>query len=330
MKTILNNMKTTTAQLISRYLWLLNTIYEAGEYGITLDEINRRWRSCAINDDHTEEIPRRTFIVYKGEVESMFDVSIVVARRDGHYRYSVADDDSIGNREVKRLMLNSMLINEMVSRDEGMKERILLESVPSADSKALGVILNAIRSNHVLHITHASYREDSSVTESDVWPYCVKLREQRWYVFAYKPSEDGFRLYGIDRIKKCSILEERFDQTRLPVLLRKKYNAHSAEEYFNDYYGVMTDDRVPLADITVRVFTDRYVRYFRSLPIHVSQTEVETVEGRYSDFRYRIHPTIDFTRKLLSYGQFVKVISPADYVKEFAETVAAAANLYGE
>jgi len=321
-------MKTTTAQLISRYLWLLNTIYEAGGYGITLDEINRRWRHSAINDDHSEEIPRRTFIIYKGEVESMFDVTIAVARRDGHYRYSVVDDGSISNREVKRLMLNSLLINEMVSRDAGMKDRVLMEAVPSADSNALGVVLNAIRSNHVMRITHASFKEGAPVSESDVWPYCVKLREQRWYVFAYKPEENGFRLYGIDRIKKCLILEERFDPSELPVLLRKLHNTGSAEEYFRDFYGVMTDDRIPVMDVTVRVFSDQYVRYFRSLPLHCSQTEVETVEGEYSDFRYHIHPTIDFTRKLLSYGQCVRVLSPTTYVKEIESMLVEAAGLY--
>ena len=321
-------MKTTTAQLISRYLWLLNTIYESGEYGITLEEINRRWRSCPINEDHSEEIPRRTFIVYKSEIETMFDLSIVVARRDGHYRYSVADDGSIRNREVKRLMLNSMLINEMVSRDEGMKDRVLLESVPSADSGALGVVLNAIRSSHVLHIVHASYKEGASPKESDVWPYCVKLREQRWYLFAYKPSDGAFRLYGIDRIGKCQISDERFDKSRLPGLLKRLHGVGSAEEYFNDFYGVMTDESVPKADITVRVFTDQYVRYFRSLPLHVSQTEVETVEGDHSDFRFSIHPTIDFTRKLLSYGQFVKVISPSFYADDILVMLKSALQLY--
>lgn len=321
-------MKTTIAQLISRYLWLLNTIYEAGEYGITLEEINQRWRNCAINEDHSNEIPRRTFIIYKSEIESMFDVSIVVARRDGHYRYSVADDESIRNREIKRLMLNSMLINEMVTRDEGMKDRVLMERVPSADSNALSVILNAIRSNHVLQMHHASYKKGSAESVSEVWPFCVKLREQRWYLFAYKPADNGFRLYGIDRIVKCSIQDERFDAARLPVLLKKLHGVSSAKEYFNDFYGVMTDESVPLMDITVRVFSDQYVRYFRSLPLHGSQTEVDTVEGKYADFRYHIHPTIDFTRKLLSYGQYVMVLSPEQYQNEISQAVASAANLY--
>ena len=48
----------------------------------------------------------------------------------------------------------------------------------------------------------------------------------------------------------------------------------------------------------------------------------------FSDFVYHIHPTIDFTRKLLSYGQYVQVISPAGYALQVASIVRESAKRY--
>ena len=110
--------------------------------------------------------------------------------------------------------------------------------------------------------------------------------------------------------------------------------ADSAADYFRDYYGVLIDEKVPLMDVTVRVFTEQFVHYFRSLPLHPSQVEVHITEKGpgnpepFSDFVYHIHPTIDFTRKLLSYGQFVKVLSPAQYAAEVGGIVRLAAENY--
>ena len=327
-------MKTNTASLMARYLWLLNIISEAGERGLSREEINRKWAHCIYNEDHESEIPRKTFYNYKCEIESLFAITLDARRIDGHFRYRIADEDSLQVGQVKRLLLNSLSINEAVSRGGEFADRILLEDIPSSGGSALGVIMQAIRSSRVLEIVHKSFKEGAEANVSVVYPYCLKLREQRWYVLAYKPSEDDSRVYGLDRIGQCRILEEEFDAKHLKEYFRKTKKADTAADYFRDYYGVVIDETVPLMDVRVRVFTDKYVNYFRSLPLHASQFEVHKTEKGpgnpepFSDFVYHIHPTIDFTRKLLSYGQFVKVLSPAEYAAEVGGMVRLAAENY--
>lgn len=319
---------------MARYLWLLNNIYDAGSYGISREEINRRWRSCVYNENHEREIPRKTFYNYKREIENLFGISLEVARVDGHFRYRIAEEDSLQRAQVKQLLLNSLSINETVSSGGEMADRILLEDIPSSGGSALGVIMQAIRASRQLHIVHKSFKKDAAVHESVVWPYCIKLREQRWYLLAYKPQDGDARVYGLDRIGQCNILEEEFDAKWLKNYFRKEKKISTPDDYFRDYYGVYIDEDVPLMDVTVRVFTEQYVNYFRSLPLHGSQAEVSQSEKGpdasepFSDFVYHIHPTIDFTRKLLSYGQFVKVLSPASYAAEVGEMVRLAAENY--
>ena len=50
-------------------------------------------------------------------------------------------------------------------------------------------------------------------------------------------------------------------------------------------------------------------KYFRSLPLHPSQNEVERYTD-YSVFEYRLYPTYDFFQEVLSHGAEVELLSP--------------------
>ena len=318
--------------MIARYIWLLNNIAEAGERGLSRSEINRRWESCIYNEDHESEIPRKTFYNYKCEIENMFGLRLESCYVDGRFCYRVSREDSLQSSQVKQLLLNSLSINEAVSRGGEFAERILLEDIPSSGGAALPAIMQAIRSSQVLCVEHKGFKPGARTRVSRVYPYCVKLREQRWYMLAYSVEADDSRVYGLDRIAACAPTGENFDPRALKEFFLKRKKVSVPEDYFRDYYGVIIDDSVPLMNVRVRVFGEQFINYFRSLPLHGSQVELRSADGQtpYCDFAYRIHPTADFTSKLLSYGASVKVLSPAKYVKEIAATVLGSAANYGE
>lgn len=325
-------MKTSTSTLVSRYIWLLNNISQAGERGLSREDINRLWRGCPYNEDHEDEIPRKTLYNYKCEIESLFEITIEAVRINGRFRYRIAGEDSVQRSQVRRLLLNSLSLNEALRSGGDLSEQILLEEIPSSGGAALGTILQAIQSGRALRIEHKSFTQGAEARVSVVWPYCVKLREQRWYLLSYKPEDAHDRLYGLDRIRLCTMTDETFDKAAVARYFEQTYGARSAADYFRDYYGVMTDERVPLMNITVRVYSEQYVNYFRSLPLHSSQTEVRRSDAagkvQWCDFAFIIRPTIDFTRKLLSYGDAVQVISPREYADEVAEMLRTAAARY--
>ena len=325
-------MKTDTSSLIARYIWLLNNIAEAGEAGLSRSEINRLWEHCIYNENHESEIPRKTFYNYKCEIESLFGITLEVVRLGGQFCYRIAQEESLQLGQVKQLLLNSLSINEAVMRGGDFSDRILLEDIPSSGGAVLGVIMQAIRTCKVLRIEHKSFKPGARARVSTVHPYCLKLREQRWYMLSYCVEADDSRLYGLDRIASCIPTGESYDAKALKDFFRKRKKVKTPDDYFRDYYGVIIDDRVPLMDIRIRVFGEQFINFFRSLPLHSSQVEVATVEGDgpYADFAYHIHPTADFTSKLLSYGASVKVLSPAKYVKEIAATISDSAANYNE
>jgi REP element-mobilizing transposase RayT len=90
-----------------------------------------------------------------------------------------------------------------------------------------------------------------------------------------------------------------------------------AEAFFSEYFGVMTDDRIPLQRIVLRAFgNERYA--LRDLPLHPSQQLVED-KGEYVDFELFLRPTSDFLAHILSRGRWVKVISPESIAQRISE-----------
>ena len=67
--------------------------------------------------------------------------------------------------------------------------------------------------------------------------------------------------------------------------------------------------------------------YFRSLPLHASQQELERNET-YSLFSYRLKPTFDFRQELLSQGSAIEVLEPLSLRKSMAEEIRGMSALY--
>ena len=87
-----------------------------------------------------------------------------------------------------------------------------------------------------------------------------------------------------------------------------------AETYFADAFGVIVvPEELNVETIRLKISEARNKRkYFRSLPLHTSQNEVEHYTD-YSVFEYRLYPTYDFFQEVLSHDPhnylYYKIIS---------------------
>ena len=68
----------------------------------------------------------------------------------------------------------------MLIDNQNLKERILLEEIPSGQGY-LSTIIEAMKKNSVIRMTYQSYWREESNT-FNVEPYCIKLFKQRWYM----------------------------------------------------------------------------------------------------------------------------------------------------
>ena len=280
----------STAGLINRYVWFVTTIYNRGP--ITLEEIQHRFES---RFGRGEELSERQFHRYTDAVEELFDIEIKYSRTQRGY--VLADREGIDNMGMRKWLIQTFSVNNILHESQELKNRILLEDVPSGQQH-LTTIVDAMRESVALTMTyHSFHREEPSTFE--VEPYCVKLFEQRWYMLGKSEGYDELRLYALDRIKALEPTERKF---KLP----KKFDA---AKFFEDYYGIIIgDDDFDVEPVALKVDWWQS-KYLRTLPLHHSQVEVERNE-EYSIFEYRLCPSFDFRQKILSMGDSVEVLAP--------------------
>ena len=292
--------------LISKYVWVIETIYRNGN--ISFKELNERW----LRDDISRgvEIPKRTFDNWRYVIWDMFGISIANENR-GEYRYYIENEEDISKNGLRSWLYNTFCVSNALANSQSIKERIILEYVPSGQ-EYLEAIIDAMKENRVLNITYHSYWKDEE-NNFDVQPYCVKLFRQRWYMVARSTYsyyyEKGPRIYSLDRIRSLHTTDETFE-------LPKDWNA---EKYFDSCFGIIADQRTEPQDVMLKVSAGQ-ANYIRDLKLHESQEEIEKNE-EYSIFTYHLRPSYDFIQELLWNGADIEVLEPQSLRQEIANIV---------
>ncbi len=298
------------SDLFNRYIWLADTIYRAN--GITFEEINAKW--LRNNMSEGMELPLKTFHNHRRAIEEMFDINIVCHRRGG-YKYYIENADDMEKGGVRAWLLNTFAVNNLINESHHLKRRIVFEQIPSGQ-KFLTPLIEAMRDGLAVELKYKSFwLQDEYVVE--VEPYLVKIFRQRWYLLARNIGRDTLRIYALDRIQELRQTEKTFSMPK----------TFSPEDYFYNSFGIISQDSCPPEFVDLKVYgTQR--KYFRTLPLHHSQEEIENAD-EYSVFRYYLSPTYDFVQEILSHGCEVEVLSPKhvrDEVRWHAEVIVSRGN----
>ena len=297
---------------LQKSTWLIETIRKAGK--ISLEEISDRWERNKDLSDY-KPLSRATFNRWRDAILSQFGI-IISCQRAGGYLYYIENPEDIDEDELKKWMLDSFAVSNLISENLSLKDRILISQIPSARNH-LATLLEAMRENHVVTITYCGFNKSES-HKFPIEPYCVKLFENRWYVLAHNTRYDDCRIYGLDRIEDLEITAETF---KIP-------KDFSAKDYFSDYYGIVTEKNTKPQQIVLRIYRS-HVPYVQSLPLHRSQRLLED-KGEYADFGFFLVPTYDFIMRLLQAGAMIEVISPASLRETLKERISEMHSLYNK
>lgn len=294
--------------LINKYVWLVDTIYKAGR--ITYDEINQKW----IEQDMDEKtIPLRTFHKWRIAIEEMFHLNIECERKGG-YHYYIDNVDEIKRDGLRNWLWRTLSMSNLLLGSQAIKDRIILESIPSGQEN-LAIIVDAMKTNTQLTITYQSYWRDEPSTFT-VYPYCVKLFKQRWYLVALSPYYEKVMIYALDRIKDMEVEDEHFVYP----------DDFDPDSFFEGCIGLIVDEEYDIETVRLKVSAHQS-NYIRSLPMHSSQKEIERNDD-YSIFTFEVRPTFDFQQEILMNGADMEVLSPERLRNEIAEKIENMSNNY--
>ena len=290
------------------YIWLLETLQSRGP--LTLKEIKKLWLDCSVNEDG-KELATRTFANHITSIADIFGIDIVCDRRDN--TYYIENTEDLNGRGIRNWMLNALTLNSLLSEGASLHDRIFFDEVHSKNT--LPIIIQAIRDGKKVDIRYQSFRkkqEDHFVFD----PYFLKEFKRRWYLYGYKGDPDGCRMLALDRMITATITSENFT-------VPKEF---SADGYFGNIYGVRVYSDMKPERVLLKV-SPVQCKYFRSLPLHRSQEEVETHKD-YSIFSYFLTTDYDFKQDILSYGKEVEVLEPKELRKEIRQTISALLDNY--
>ncbi|MDE6561261.1 MAG: WYL domain-containing protein [Muribaculaceae bacterium] len=295
---------------LPKYTWLIETIRRAGK--ISHKDLSDKWQRHKELSD-CRPLHRATFNRWREAIYDQFSI-MIECQKTGGYLYYIANPEDIDEDRLKKWMLDSFAVGNVIGENLSLKGRILVEEIPSGRDH-LTTILEAMKENRIINITYRPFKKAHSYT-FPIEPYCVRLFENRWYVLAHNIRYDDIRLYGLDRMENAEVTSETF---RLP-------NDFDAEDYFSTAFGVVVGTGEKPERIVLRANKD-HKHYLKSLPLHHSQRLLKDA-GEYADFEFYLAPTYDFVMKLLQVGSMVEVIEPARLRKKMKGWISDMYELY--
>ena len=287
------------SNLFNRYIWLVDIISRKPE-GLTFEEINEKWERSSNSEGNP--IPLRTFHNHRVAIEELFEINIECNKST--YKYTIENAEDLEKGGVRRWLLNTFAVNNLINESHKLKQQILFEDIPSGQ-QFLTPIIEAMRDGVMLEMTYHSYWRDNAYTFT-FEPYFVKVFKHRWYVIG---KSDNVRIYALDRIQKLETLTTKYKMPNDPY----------PEEYFYNCFGIIHDENGYPEKIKLKI-TSSQANYLRALPLHHSQKEIKTSED-YSIFTYYIKPTFDFRQEILSLGEDAEVLSPAAFRDEIGKVI---------
>ena len=287
------------AQIFHQYIWIINTLRAYKR--LTFEELNRKWQASEVTDGNA--LQRSSFNRHRDAILDMFGIIIDCDQKD--YKYYISNQEMLNDDSVERWLFSTLTVHGVLADSAAVKERVVLENVPAGE-EYLETIIRAIRTDHRLQMGYQKFGTEGYV--KTVCPYALKLFHQRWYLLA-KNDEDQMRIYALDRMTMMELADETFEMPE----------DFSPQAYFSEYFGVLTVD-TPMAHVVIRAhnFTPNYLR---TLPLHHSQRELTSTE-HYTDFSFDIRPTADFLGQLLSHGDGIEVLEPADLRQKMKQLIA--------
>lgn len=295
-------------ELLNKYIWLVNTFVRAGERGLSLDEICRRWESR-----FGSSYSRRTFNNHRMNVEEIFGIRIDCNRSTNRYFIDCSDDVSDENEESAWL-INTFTVNNMLSLGkERLRGRVSVEDIPSGH-RFLTVIMDAMTECRELRISYRKYTS-TETGQYTIHPYAVKEAGRRWYLIGYCVEREGLRVYGLDRV---------LDITETGRTFRMDKN-FDVDEMFATSFGIYLPEG-PGKTITFRTGM-KDASYLRDLPMHKSQEEIAN-DGNSVTFSIFVCPDKAMIMEFCKFGSRIEVLSPESVRKEVAEELRRASELY--
>lgn len=176
-------------------------------------------------------------------------------------------------------------------------------------------LYEAITYGKSLVINYKSFKAESA-TPIEFHPYYLKQFNLRWFLFGRNHEYGSIQNLSLDRIEDIS-------EATFPYIPNTDVDF---SEYFDDVVGVTVDQENSIQTIKLEV-DNSLIKYIETKPLHESQRP--PVKGeKSSTVIIEVIPNYELEALLLSFGEKVKVLEPADFKEHLRMRVEGMKNNY--
>ncbi|MCI1785007.1 MAG: WYL domain-containing protein [Bacteroidales bacterium] len=304
-------------ELLNKYIWLVRTLADAGEEGLSLEELSDMWvRKFGPAEDGQERYPRRSFNNHRTAIAEVFGIAILCNRSTNRYYISNSNDITDGNSRISWLIDMFTVNNSLTADKEKLADRVSVEKIPSGH-KYLTLIMDAMMENRQFIMHYMKY-SDNKPEKLHINPYALKESEKRWYLIGYCIERAGIRVYGLDRIVSIDLSETVF---KLP-------ENFDLDELFATSYGIFLPKKGEKAVTITFKATPKNAKYIRDLKLHESQEEIGEEDGK-PVFRIHVIPNDSLIMDLCRFGDGIEIIKPLKIRNKVRDYLSDALEQYG-
>lgn len=251
--------------------------------------ISRREIVELIQKDGETGYNRKAFVKDLPLIRRAMDIDIF-SRNCGKnvWRYGIgrSTPDQQERAKMVGVLVANILENLFLKEFRELGERVQPIVIPRGH-EFLHTIGTALLGNRILACTYQKF-SDTEPYDCTLRPYALKAYEGRWYLLARKNDEREFKHFSLDRIRRLELTEKTFHPIRF-----------NAEDFYSPFFGTFCDQKLRPKNILITT-DEQNAHYFRTLPLHQSQQELEPVDGTYR-FRLRMCVTRDFEMEMRKY-----------------------------
>lgn len=249
-------------------------------------------------DEEIPSINRNMFNRDKEAIQKAWNLEINYDSSTNQYSLNAAD---VTNHLEK--LIHSFDIIHAIHRTQYLENILFLEPINSNQMQHFEAILDAIETKNCITFRLNSYEQEPSLRKCV--PIAIKEANKRWYLIGYDLERKAIRNYGLDRIDRLRLIDEKFKPIDFDV--QKAYeNSVGIETYFD------------VEEVILR-FDMHQFNYIQSKPLHWSQEIIHHTNDTF-DVQIHVHPTHELIMEIFKFRDQCEVISPTalrEEVKKF-------------
>jgi len=260
------------------------------------------------------EVARRSIQRHLFELKYKFYVKInkQEGKRGG---YEIDIDDTTNFKKIYytlKMLDKASHFREMLENSGDSLQYISIDGAQYSGYQHIEDIIKAINKKRVLKLLHKKF--GGKETERKVGPYFLKEYRNRWYLVGKDYTSNEIRSFGLDRVDKIKISDEKFNNS----------NVWNIKKQFNNHIGIVSTS--PPEKVVLK-FESNQIGYFRTYPWHHSADIKQNEKGEWI-VKMFVSINYELEQLILMNHAFVQVIKPKHLADNIIEMHKAALDKY--